>query len=151
MIRPSTAFLTIALFSLSSGCSRPPPDEVKTIKTPQADVHLTYEYWNLGPLVSDSARLVAHLVKDGIEDRQIVIDGDYIDIRKISWPRPDRMVVCVTYLDQVSEWNKSVMLKAGNLSKTIHVELRAAAQRDNNRKNFDPPPPNNCPIVASST
>lgn len=139
----------LALFSAS--CSRSPPHEVTTIKTPQSDIHLTFEYWNLGMLVSDSARLVAHLVKDGVEDKKILIDGDYVHIRKITWPSPDTMVVCVTYMEAVHEWHKEVTLKSGSVSKTLYVELRAAARTSSNRKTFSPPPQNNCPVSAAES
>ena len=146
----------IALLALfSANCSRPPPHKVTTTKTPQPDIHLTFEYWNNGILVSDSARLVAHLVKDGLEDKAILIDGDYVNIRKITWPSPDTMVVCVTYLDQVHEWRKEVTLRSGNMPKTLYVELRAAYVNDlrtgpggTKREGFSPAPENNCPISA---
>jgi hypothetical protein len=148
MIRPSIACLSIALAALAASCSRRPPDEVTTIRTPRADIHLTYEYWKLGPLVSDSARLVAHLVKDGAEDNQIIVDGNYVTIRKITWPRPDHMIVCVTYLDEVNEWKRDVTLTVGGVSKLLLVELRAAEKSSINRIGFDPPPQNSCPVTA---
>ena len=126
--------LLVTLVALTvAGCKpRPAPDEVTTIKTPQPDIHLTFEYWNLGMLVSDSARLVAHLVKDGVEDKQIVLDGGYIDIRSIVWPAPDRMVVCVTSLDEVhKDWARTVTLNAAGVSKTLQVELWAVVRFDN--------------------
>jgi hypothetical protein len=127
----------IVLLALTvAGCKpRPAPDEVTTIKAPQPDIHLTFEYWNLGMLVSDSARLVAHLVRDGVEDKAIVLDGNYIDIRSITWPSPDRMVVCVTYLDEIyKDWKREVTLKAAGQSRTLQVELWGVARIDNGSK-----------------
>jgi hypothetical protein len=151
-------FCAIALLALvSASCSRQPPHEVTTIKTPQSDIHLTFEYWNLGMLVSDSARLVAHLVKDGVEDKAVIIDGDYVSLEKIVWPSPDTMVVCVTYMDEVHEWQKEVTLKSGNLTKTLYIELRAAyvdSERERastGRKDFSPAPKNNCPVSAAES
>ena len=148
------AFLALVVASCGR---RSPPHEVTTIKTPQSDIHLTFEYWNLGMMVSDSARLVAHLVKDGVEDKAIIIDGDYVNIRKITWPSPDTMVVCVTYMDEVHEWHKEVTLRSGNTSKTLYVELRAAyvdlnrERASTGRKDFSPPPQNNCPVSAAES
>jgi hypothetical protein len=141
--------LLITLVALTvAGCKpRPAPDEVTTIKTPQPDIHLTYEYWNLGMLVSDSARLVAHLVKDGVEDKQIVLDGNYISIRSITWPAPDHLVVCVTALDEVhKDWARKVTLSAGGLSKTLKVELWAVVRFDNGSNS--PPKGSKCLIKA---
>ncbi len=154
-MRGCKACVVVALALLAASCSRPPPHEVTTIKTPQSDVHLTFEYWNLGVLVSDSARLVAHLVKDGVEDKAILIDGDYVNIRKITWPSPDTVVVCVTHMDQVHEWRREVTLRSGNTVKTLYVELRGAYVNDlrtgpggTKREGFAPAPENNCPISA---
>ena len=140
--------LLIALLALAvASCGRrSPPDKVTTINTPQSDIHLTFEYWNNGMMVSDSARLVAHLVKDGVEDGAVLIDGDYVSLEKIFWPTPDTMVVCVTYMDEVYEWQKEVTLKSENLTKTLYVELRAAyvdSERERagtGRKDFSPAP-----------
>ena len=100
--------------------------------TPQPDIHLTYEYWNLGMLVSDSARLVAHLVKDGVEDKQIILDGGYVGIRSISWPAPGHMVVCVRTLDEVGkDWARTVTLNAAGVTKTLQVELWGVVRFDN--------------------
>jgi hypothetical protein len=151
-------FCFIALLAiLSASCSRPPPNRVRTIQTKQPGIHLTYEYWNNGMLVSDSARLVAHLVKDGVEDKAVIIDGDYVSLEKIAWPSPDTMVVCVTYMDEVHEWKKEMTLKSGNLTRTLYVELRAAyvdserERESTGRKGFSPAPKNNCPVSAAES
>lgn len=148
MIFKTRLCLIACLALISAGCKpRPAPDEVTTIKTPHPDIHLTYEYWNLGMLVSDSARLVAHLVKDGVEDKQIVLDGNYIGIRSITWPAPDHMVVCVTALDEVhKDWARTVTLSAGGLSKTLKVELWAVIRFDNGSNR--PPKGSKCLIKA---
>ena len=117
--------LCVAL-SLALGCAR--PDHVESIKGPVEGVFYTVEtFYGHGAIASDFTRVYAHLERNGKSDRQLVIDGEYLEFSKIIWVGPHDVTLCMKggFADS---FRTQVTLTVGNASETIHNHLEEHCQ-----------------------
>ena len=78
-------FVTLLLsFAAISGCGK--PDRVDRIDSPNPDLFLTIETsYAAGPAAADFTRIYAQLQAKGQTDKELVLDGQYLQNTKAVW------------------------------------------------------------------
>jgi hypothetical protein len=106
-----------------AGCAK--PDRVVTIKSPFDGVFYTVETFNgHGPADSDFTRVYAHLQHGGKKDKQLVVDGTYLEFSKVVWDGPRDVTLCLKEGGITNSFRNEVTLFAGENSETIHNHLQ---------------------------
>jgi hypothetical protein len=73
------------------------PDEVVIIKSPSDSIFYSKETWRgHGPVSNDFTRIYAHYRSAKQTDRQLVLDGEYIQNTRITWTSDIDVDLCVT-------------------------------------------------------
>jgi len=104
-----------------SGCSK--PDEVRTIKSPEADLYLTVETnHGSGAISSDFTRLYAHLGEGDGAARELVLDGDDLAVSKVIWREHGDMIVCLSG-GFTNTFHNEVAIGGPENHRTLHVSL----------------------------
>jgi len=99
--------LVSAIVAYSTGCAK--PDSVATFKSPFDAVFYTVEtFKGHGAADSDFTRVYAHLQRGGKTDKQLVVDGTYLELTKIVWKGPGDVLLC---------------MKAGGITNTFRNEV----------------------------
>ena len=100
------------------------PDSVQRFDSPVAGLFVTVETWyGRGAIAPDFTRVYAHLKANGKTDRELVLDGEYLEKTKVIWSSPTEVTLCVetTYHEGYTDHFRSyVTLSVGGVSKTIH-------------------------------
>jgi hypothetical protein len=114
--------VTIALqIGFVSGCAK--PDHIVTSKSPTDGLFYTVEtYYGHGPVDSDFTRVYAHLESNGKSTKMLVLDGEYLNVSKITWINRHEVTVCVPE-GITNTFRNQVTLSLGHNSETIHTHL----------------------------
>ncbi|HEY5339379.1 MAG TPA: hypothetical protein VIJ85_14315 [Rhizomicrobium sp.] len=117
------SLVVACVMSLSAtGCAK--PDDVRTVKSPTKGVFLTVETYNgNGPVDADDTRLYAHFSQDGASDKDLILEGEYLSISKLTWTKPDQLVICFTG-GITSIFRNEVTLFIDSEYRKIHSSLR---------------------------
>jgi hypothetical protein len=114
-------FLPLLMAILLSGCAK--PDHVSTSKSPIDGLFYTVETFNgSGPVDPDYTRVYAHLQRDGKSDKQLVMDGGYLDISKITWAGSHDAILCLKS-GVTKSFRSEVTLGSGSASETIRNHI----------------------------
>lgn len=104
------------------------PDNVQRFDSPVAGLFFTVETWyGHGAVSPDFTRVYAHLETKGKTDRELVLDGEYLENTKVIWLSPTEVALCVEkgcgegFTDHFRNY---VTLSAGGVSKTIHTHFQ---------------------------
>jgi hypothetical protein len=115
-----------ATLSFAPGCAR--PDHVESIKGPVEGVFYTVEtFHGRGAIDSDFTRVYAHLERNGKSDRQLVVDGSYLEFSRIIWASPHDVTLCMK-AGLTNSFRTEVTLIVGNAAETIHNHLEEHCQ-----------------------
>lgn len=98
---------------------------ITTAKTPRPEVTLKRYAYIAPPMGGDNNWLYAELNANGRHDRELILYTGILVLGPITWPRPDKMVVCVdpsTIKD--SEFHGDVTLSAGGRTAKLYTELK---------------------------
>jgi hypothetical protein len=69
------------------------PDSVKTIKSPTSNVFLTIEFYaGNSPVSADDMRLYANFSQNGAIAKALILEGENLEIKKLSWTKPDHLI-----------------------------------------------------------
>ncbi|MDP9053422.1 MAG: hypothetical protein M3N93_03850 [Acidobacteriota bacterium] len=115
------SWLALLQIVFMSGCSK--PNAVTTFKSPMDGLFYTVEtYYGSGP-ASDTSRVYAHLERDGKSRRMLVLEGDNLTVKKITWNSPYDATLC---LDGgiTGTFRSEVTLISGSTSETIQNHLQ---------------------------
>jgi len=92
-------------------------------KSPEANLYLTVETnHGSGAISSDFTRLYAHLDTDSDTARELVVDGDDLEIAKVIWREHDDVVVCIAG-GFTNTFHNEVALGGPNNHRTLHIAL----------------------------
>jgi hypothetical protein len=104
------------------GCAK--PSTVRVIRSPISSVFLTIETYNgNGPVSAGDMRLYAHFSQDGETDRQLILDGENLTISKLSWEKPNELVICLSG-GITDTFRNEVTLIIGRSDRSVHSSLR---------------------------
>jgi hypothetical protein len=112
----------LAAIAICSGCAK--PDHVDHVESPTAGLFFTVETrYGRGAMSPDVTRVYAHLEANGKSDRQLVLDGEYLEKTKIIWLSSSQVTLCIPdgYTDSFRTY---VTLRAGAMSETIRSHLQ---------------------------
>jgi len=113
--------LFVAQAAVLGGCAR--PSSVNKIQSTRAGLYLTVETFNgNGPVASDFTRVFANLDLYGDTTKQLVVDGEYLEISKVVWPEPGALTICINS-GITNSFHNEVTLILGESSQTIHSIL----------------------------
>lgn len=105
-----------------TGCAK--PDHVETIKSPVDGLFYTVETYNgHGPADADFTRVYAHLERNGRSDKQLVVDGGYLELSKITWVSPHDVTLCMK-AGVTNSFRNEVTLSLDDTSITINNHLQ---------------------------
>jgi hypothetical protein len=94
------------------------------IESPEKGLFYTVEtFKGHGPVDADFIRVYAHLELNGETDRKLVLDGEYLDISKITWVDRDNVKLCSQGGFTNSFHNQVTLRVNGSPSETIHTHL----------------------------
>jgi len=115
------AALSLMVASLT-GCAR--PDRITAIKSPVDGLFYTVEtFYGHGAPDSDFTSVYAHLERNGKADKQLVLNGTYLQISKLSWVGPHDVTLCMEG-GITDSFRNQVTLRAGETSETVHNHLQ---------------------------
>jgi hypothetical protein len=100
-------------------------ERITTAKTPRPEITLKRFAYIAPPMGGDDNWLYAELDWNGRHDRELILYTGVLVLGPITWPRPDKMVVCVdpsTIKD--SEFHGEVTLTAGGRTAKLYTELK---------------------------
>jgi hypothetical protein len=120
MFRVIDRWLIIGTLAFAlSGCSK--PDRVAEVKLPLQGLSLLIERYNGdGPASSDFTRVYARLERNGETDKKLIIDGEYVNISKVSWRDPGILSLCAS--DGITNaFHNEVVLRADGDSEKVHT------------------------------
>lgn len=108
------------------------PDRVQRFDSPVAGLFFTVETWyGRGAIAPDFTRVYAHVEANGKTDRELVLDGEYLEKTKVIWLSPAEVTLCVetTYQEGYTDHFRSyVTLSVGGVAKTIHSHYQGRCQ-----------------------
>lgn len=104
------------------GCEK--PSSVKVVKSPTDSIFLTVEsYGGKGPASADDTRLYAHFSQDGAADRKLILEGEYLEISKLYWVKPDELMICLAG-GITDTFRNEVTLSIGRSDRKVRSSLR---------------------------
>ena len=107
--------------AIIAGCGK--PDKVDRINSPNPDVFLTVETnYALGPAAADFTRIYAHLEAKGYSDKELVLDGQYLQNTKVVWLSSNTVMLCISK-GYTESFRNYVGLRAGGVSEMIHTHF----------------------------
>lgn len=107
---------------LLTGCDKP---NVVRVNSPTGGVFLTVEtHHGQGAISNDFTRIYAHFESKGKSDKELVLDGEYLEDTKIMWLNPSEVTFCVPYGSPTESFRNNVTLHAGDESWTLHSRLQ---------------------------
>lgn len=107
--------------SVILGCAK--PDHVDRINSPSHGLFFTIETnYAGGPAAADFTRIYAHLEVNGQSDKELVLDGQYLQNTKVLWLNSHEVRLCVSE-GYTESFRNYVGLRAGGVSDTIHSHL----------------------------
>ncbi len=108
------------------------PDNVQRFDSPVAGLFFTVETWyGHGAVSPDFTRVYAHLEAKGKTDRELVLDGEYLEETKVIWLSPTEVALCLdkSYKEGYTDHFRTyVTLDAGGVSRTIHTHFQEHCQ-----------------------
>lgn len=108
---------------LLSGCTK--PDRVVRVNSPRAGVFLTVETWHgRGAISNDFTRIYAHFESNSKSDKELLLDGEYIEGTTVVWLNPSEVTFCVPSGSPTDHFANNVTLVAGDESWRIHSRLQ---------------------------
>jgi hypothetical protein len=108
---------------LFTGCAN--PDRVVKVNSPMGGVFLTVETWHgQGASSNDFTRIYAHFESKGKSDKELLLDGEYLEDTKVVWLNPSEITFCVPSGSPTDHFANNVTLNAGNESWRIHSLLQ---------------------------
>jgi hypothetical protein len=124
---------TACLACVFAGCADiVRPDNVQRFDSPVAGLFFTVETWyGHGAVSPDFTRVYAHLEAKGKTDRELVLDGEYLEETKVTWLSPTDVTLCVetTYHEGYTDHFRTyVTLSASGVAKTIHSHYLGRCQ-----------------------
>src|SRR5690348_201778 len=112
LIRHTPSIPLYLMVCLLLGCSK--PDHVTTYKSPRDGVFYTVEtFKGIGPPDPDHTRVYAHFERDGKSDKELVMEGGYLDISRIIWISSHDAIICMT-TGVTNTFRSEVTLDLGN-------------------------------------
>jgi hypothetical protein len=130
MVKNLCRALVLIQVAILSGCGK--PDTVQRFDSPTTGLFFTVETrYGHGAISPDFTRVYAHLEADGKTDRELVLDGEYLEETKVIWLSPTEVTLCVetTYKEGYTDHFRSyVTLSAGGVAKTIHSHYQGRCQ-----------------------
>lgn len=116
--RPLLGLIVIGIL----GCGR--PDQVSRFDSPMTGLFVTVETNSaLGPAAADFTGVFAHLDSRGESDRELVLDGHYLQHTTARWINPGEITLCVPE-GFTNTFRNYVTLRAGGVTQTIHIHLQ---------------------------
>jgi len=98
---------------------------ITTAKTPRPEVTLKRFAYIAPPMGVDNNYLYADLDWNGQHDRELILYTGVLVLGPITWPKPDKMVVCVSPTTiKDSEFHGDVTLSAGGRTIKLYTELK---------------------------
>jgi hypothetical protein len=129
MRKLSFCAISLLLTVFIGGCAK--PDRITTINSPFDGVFYTIEaFKGHGAADSDFTRVYAHLQRDGKTDKQLVLDGTYLELYKVVWNGPSDVTLCMKSGGVTNSFRNEVTLLAGENSETIRNHLRESCDFD---------------------
>jgi len=121
LLSTAAALLMLLPTFFASGCSK--PDRVTTIQSPQPGVFYTVEtFKGHGAIDNDYTRVYAHLERNGVSDRQLVISGVYLEFSNITWADSHNVIFCLK-AGFTDSYHNEVTLAAGKSWERVHNHL----------------------------
>ena len=104
------------------GCAK--PDQIVRIDSSAPGMYFTIEtYHGQGAISSDFTKIYVHLENGNKSDRELVLDGEYLEDTKVTWLNPNEVTLCMP--DGITDtFRNRVRLSAGADSQTIRSHLR---------------------------
>ena len=121
----TSAFLAMLLVQtgLLTGCAK--PDRVARVNSPMGGVFLTVETRHgQGAISNDFTRIYAHFESEGKSDKELLLDGEYLEDTKVVWLNPSEVTFCVPSGSPTDHFANNVTLHAGDESWRIHSRLQ---------------------------
>lgn len=107
---------------LLNGCAK--PNSVRVLRSPTSSVYLTFETYNgSGPVVADEMRLYAHYSQDGNDTKQLILDGEELELARLVWINPTTLVICLAG-GTTDTFHNDVTLIIGTTDRKLHTYLR---------------------------
>jgi hypothetical protein len=108
------------------------PDSVQRFDSPVAGLFFTVETrYGHGAVSPDFTQVYAHLEANGKNDRELVMDGEYLEKINVIWLSPTEVALCVEkgYREGFTDhFRNYATLRAGGVSKTIHSHFQEHCQ-----------------------
>jgi hypothetical protein len=118
--------LVLTQVAMLSGCGK--PDIVQRFDSPVAGLFLTVETrYGHGAVSPDFTQIYAHIEANGKNDRELVMDGEYLEKVNVIWLSPTEVALCVEkgYREGFTDhFRNYATLRAGGVSKTIHSHFQ---------------------------
>ena len=94
------------------------------IKSPIKGLFHTVEtYYGHGPMDSDFTRVYAHLERDAKSDKELVLDGEYLEGSTIIWNDPHNATICLK--NGITDiFHNEIVFATGNSSETLYYHLQ---------------------------
>lgn len=100
-------------------------ERITTAKTPRSEVTLKRYAYIAPPMGGDDNWLYAELNWNGRHDRELILSTGVLVLGPITWPRPDKMVICVSpNTIKGSEFHGDITLSAGGRTAKLYTELK---------------------------
>jgi hypothetical protein len=108
---------------LLTGCAK--PDRIVRVNSPVGELFLTVETWHgQGAISNDFTRIYAHFENKGKSDKELVLDGEYLEDTKVIWLNPSELKFCVPYGSPTDSFRSNLTLRAGDESWRLHSRLQ---------------------------
>lgn len=89
-----------------------------------AGLFITVEtHFGRGAPTADFTRIYAHLEADGRSDRELVLDGEYLQGTKIIWLDPHEVTLCLAE-GYTESFRNYVTLHAGGVTQAVHTHIQ---------------------------
>jgi hypothetical protein len=116
--------MLLLYLSIVLGCAK--PDNIATFKSPDPHIFYAVEtYYGIGPTSADFTRVYIHFERDGESLKELVLDGDYLTIKKVDWVGANDTHLWVSG-GPINSFRDKVSLGANGQSAFIHITLHRA-------------------------
>jgi hypothetical protein len=123
-MKTTTCLATLLIQAvLLTGCNN--PDRVVRIDSPVVGVFLTIETRHgQGAISNDFTKIYAHFEGHRKSDKELILDGEYLEGIKVTWLNPSEVALCAPSGSSTDSFRNNVMLHASGESWRIHSRLQ---------------------------
>jgi hypothetical protein len=127
--KAASIVVTLWVFFLS-GCHSN-PDHVVTFRSPKSPVYYTVETsYGHGPVSNDYTDIYGHFDHGGSSDRQLALNGPYLENATVTWTSPTEVEFCIGDGRTIEFRNHLYLSTKDNAFIEIHERLDETCQRE---------------------